>query len=677
MKHLLPNVRSLVFPLAVLASILIILVPLSPMVMDVLLAFNITLSVLILLTTIYIRTPLEFSVFPSVLLAVTLFRLGLNIATTRLILSHAQEQGTLAAGQVVNAFSNFVTNGNVVVGFVIFLIIVLIQFIVITKGATRISEVSARFILDGLPGKQMAIDADVQAGTITPDEAVRRRAELSDQVDFYGAMDGASKFVRGDAVAGICITIVNITGGMCIGLFSGKMSLPEIANLYTRLTIGDGLVSQIPAFLVAISAGLLVTRSNRKNDLPGDVVDQVFSRPQALLMTAAFLALLAFTELPRIPLLLLGAVCVAVAWFLDAEKKEQARKDAARQENDAAKERKQVRMGDLLILDSVELELGDALVSWADGELLDRIADVRAELARELGFLLPNVRVCDGKNLGGSEYRIRVNGSPVAEGGVRLGKWLAVEDVFITGTPQGLATKAPVHGTPAYWVAPEATEEAKEYGFRIFSPQDVLVEHLSESARKYAPELLSRDATQRLLDALAQRSPVVVRELIPDKMTVGEVQRVLQLLLAERVSIRSLGTILEALGEHISQTRNPVRLADFARQKLGRWIASRHLDPDGSLHVLSVPQEFEEKIRDGFDYTDDDLVTHLEPTDCDAFCKTLSVRYTACAMSGTPAVLLVSPQIRAAVRRLTEAVLPAMPVLSYTEVPRDLPIRSL
>lgn len=671
---------SLIFPASVLASILLILVPLSPGMMDFLLSFNLTLSVLILLTTIFIRTPLEFNVFPSVLLCTTLFRLSLNIATTRLILTNAQEQGDLAAGHVVRVFSDFVAGGNVVVGLVLFMIMVLIQFVVITKGATRISEVSARFILDGLPGKQMAIDADLQSGTISAEEGQRRRMELSDQVDFYGAMDGASKFVRGDAIAGIIITLINILGGICIGISAGNLSLEETFALYTRLTIGDGLVSQIPAFLLAIAAGLLVTRSHRRKNLSEEVVTQLFSRPLALGMTALFLVLLAGTHLPRIPLILMGMVCLIVAWKLETNRKRKAIQETETEKERENERHKELKMSRMMILHSMELELGSGLTDWAtekDGEtMLEEIRTVRETLAKELGFLLPQVHVTSAADLDATAYRIQVNGNPVAEYVLRLESLLAVEGEVLTGVPDGLRTVEPIRGTPAIWIADSEKERALELGYHVWKPQEVWKEHLTEVARQHAAELLSLEATHHLVEELQSLLPAVVKELIPDKISILKIHKVLRHLLAEQVSIRSLGMILETLAEHVTQTQNPAELADFVRVSLGRWLVLRNLAPDGSLHVLTLSPTWEEKIQQTVEWTSEEVQCSLMPEDSERLERLCEREFTTAQLMGIPVVLLVSPSIRSAVRQILESKLPRLPVLSFQEIPRETSVQS-
>ena len=673
--------KRFLLPAVLALTLAIILVPMPPMVMDLLLSLNLAFSVLLLLMTIFVRKPLDLSVFPTVLLTVVMLRLGLNIATTRLILSRAEEEGTEAAGLVVQAFSEFVTAGNLVVGAILFLIILIIQFIVVTKGAGRISEVSARFTLDALPGKQMAIDAELQSGTISQEEAKRRRMALGDEVDFYGAMDGASKFVRGDAVAGLAITLINILGGLAIGMTQGNHSFAETLDVYTKLTIGDGLVSQIPAFLVAVGAALLVTRSSRDRDLTEDVSGQLFSSPVVLALTGAVLFLLAITPLPKLPLLILGTGCEILAFMLfsDAKKlaeaaRRQAKDEEKKRTGEEARKAAEVRTGEAIQSEAIELELGAELVPWtqceAEFDLLAEIQNIRRTLAREFVFLMPAVRVTSGDGLDGNAYRIRLAGSPAAEQVLRLDSLLAVEGIYAAGPVNGLQTKEPVDHQPAVWIHPELQEEAEALGHDVYAPGKVLVRHLKELALEYAPELLTLDDVQALLDELARSAPMTVRDVVPEMLRVQEIQTVLQRLLAERVPIRNLGQILETLGRTASRTHHPVELTEAVRAALGRLIVSRCVDADGVLHVLTLEPDLEAKLAEVLELTEDGVSAFLSPTAQEWFVKQTAFQAQKIQMLGLHAVLLVSPMVRAGIRELTWRVTPRIQVLSYAEVPR-------
>jgi flagellar biosynthesis protein FlhA len=629
------RIQDLILPVGMVASILVILTPIPAGLMDLLLAANITVAVIMLLTTLYVRTPLEFNIFPSLLLATTLFRLVLNVATTRLILTQASTDGETAAGQVVYAFGNFVTGGNgLVVGLVIFSIIVLIQFVVITKGATRISEVAARFTLDGMPGKQMAIDAELNAGVIDQHEAQRRRHEITQQADFFGAMDGASKFVRGDAIAGIAIILINIVGGLFIGIVQNGMNPSQAASLFTTLTIGDGLVTQVPAFLISLAAGMLVTRSSQASNLPSEFLRQLFLRPQALAVAGGFLGILIFTGLPPIPLLAIGGACVGLATVLfRRETKVHAAQDKKQIE---ATWRSQQRVEDYLAIDPMELELGVGLLRLADakrgGDLLDRIQRVRQSLAAELGIILPKVRVRDNMRLEQSQYRIKIADMAVAQGSLDSS---------------------------------------------VLDPGNTLASHLSETVRHHADELLTRDAVKHLLDELHQTSPAVIDELIPGVMKLGEVQRVLQTLLREQVPIRHLGPILETLGDYAVRTKDPVELTEHVRQRLGRAICLRYRDPSGRLHVVTLDPALENRIRAGVESNDDGLDIRLSPREVDEICTAIDVETRKLAAIGRVPVVLASPAIRPALKQLTASHIPQLVVLSYNEITSDTKIESV
>lgn len=675
--------RDLVLPLAIIGSLVVILVPLPPLLMDLMLAANITVGVIILLTTVYVGMPLEFSIFPSLLLATTLARLVLNVATTRLILSSAGKNSPEAAGGVITSFGEFVAGDRIEIGLIIFVIIVVIQFVVITKGSTRISEVAARFALDGMPGRQMAIDADLNAGLIDEKEAQRRRDEIGQQADFYGAMDGASKFVRGDAVAGIFITMINIVGGLYVGTMRDGMSISEAASLFTKLTIGDGLVSQVPALLISLAAGLLVTRSAKRSNLPEEFLKQLLGNSRALMIAGVFLILLMVTNLPTIPMATLGFGCIGLAFVMDRQAKavEQQRRKHEEAEQVAAAAPPQKRSEDYLTVDPMELSLGLGLLSLADpavgGDLMERISGVRNQLAADIGLLLPKVRVRDNAELHEIEYEIRIAGSRVARGIVHPDRYLAIDSGMTTGVIEGEATKDPTFGQPAVWIDPSRREQAAIYGYTVAEPGATVVTHLQRIATKYADELLTRDATKHLIDELKSISPTVVDELIPNQMKLAEVQQILQMLLREDVPIRQLGIILETLGDHIGRTKDPVWLVEYVRHRLARTICTRYRDEHDRLHVVTLGPAMEDRVAEGVEHTDRGLMIRMTPEATEKFCKDILDAVKKLVALGQPPVILVNPRIRSAVRHLTATSIPDLHVLSYNEVTQDTIIESV
>lgn len=680
--QLLMRYRDLVLPLGIIGCLVVILVPLPPVLMDMLLAANITISVIVLLTTVYVATPLEFSIFPSLLLATTLSRLVLNVATTRLILTGAEARQMGAAGGVIQSFGEFVAGDRIEVGIIIFVIIVLIQFIVITKGATRISEVAARFALDGMPGRQMAIDADLNAGLIDEKQAQARREEISGQADFYGAMDGASKFVRGDAIAGIVITIVNVIGGLYIGVMQAGMSFSEAASLFTKLTIGDGLVSQVPALLISLAAGLLVTRSAKKANLPVQFLQQLLGNPKALAVAGGFLTLLIVTNLPAVPMATLGASCIGLAVVMNRQnsrmrQEEQTREDAQRAEAAAPAEK---RVEDFLTVDPMEVSIGLGLLGLADpsrgGDLMQRITGVRNAMATDLGIILPKVRVRDEMSLGELEYEIQIEGNPIAKATVLPDRLLAIDSGHTTGVIEGEPTRDPTFGEPAVWIEPLRREQAAIYGYMTVEPGAVLATHLQEIAKRHADELLSRDATKHLIDELKEASPTVVDELVPGVMKVSEVQQVLQLLLKEDVPIRQLSIIMETLGDFASKTKDPVWLCEYVRHRLARTISSRYRDAQGRLHVLALDPAMEDRIAAGLEHNERGLFVRMSPAAVDLTCEKIQEGVKKLITAGHPPVLLVSPRIRPGLRQITATSMPRLRVLSYNEITQDTKIES-
>jgi flagellar biosynthesis protein FlhA len=638
--------------------------------------------VIVLLTTVYVRTPLEFSIFPSMLLATTLFRLVLNVASTRLILTRAGDEGLDAAGGVIRSFGEFVAGDRIEVGCIIFVIIFVIQFIVITKGATRISEVAARFALDGMPGRQMAIDADLNAGAIDEAEAQRRRSEITQQADFFGAMDGASKFVRGDAVAGIIITIVNICGGLVIGVLQAGMTVSEATEVFTKLTIGDGLVSQVPALLISLAAGLLVTRSSQQVNLPAEFVRQLFSRPQALLVAGGFLIILVFTNLPTTPLLTIAGSCVALALMLNRQTQQKEAGLAAAAKTAAEQQRKpEERIEDYLTIDPMEMEIGVGLIRLADpkrgGDLLPRITGVRQAVATEIGIVLPKVRIRDNLRLNENGYRIKIASNVVAEGAAYADRLLAMDSGVTSGKVPGVEARDPAFHQPAVWIEPGLRERAEMLGYTPVEPAAVLATHLKEVVRQHADELLTRDATKRLIDELKKSSPAVVDELIPGLLKLAEVQQVLQMLLREQIPIRQLSVILETLGDFAARTKDPVWLTEYVRHRLARTICTRYRDDELRMLVITLEPALEDRIAAGIEHSERGLFVRMSPPAIEKTCTLISQELAKLTRASRHPIVLVSPQIRPGLKMLTAGHLPRLVVLSYNEITRDTRIESV
>ena len=668
-------------PVGVAASLFALLVDLPTELLDILLALNIATAVIILFSTIFVTKPLEMSIFPSILLATTLFRLVLNVATTRLILKYADESGTKAAGKVIEAFSSFVAGEErIMVGIIIFGIIVVIQFVVITKGATRVSEVAARFTLDAMPGRQMAIDADLNAGLIDEHEAKRRREEITAQADFFGAMDGACKFVRGDAIAGIVITLINIVGGFIIGVLELGMPMYDAFNIFTRLTIGDGLVSQVPAFLISLATGMLVTRSSQTSNLPQLFLSQLLGRPIVLCFAACFLFALMPTGLPSVPLMTMGLSCVGLALLITRKaKKDEVDQAVAKAEED--KKEPEERVEDYLVVDPMEVEIGVGIIQLADpnrgGDLLDRIHRIRQNVASDIGIILPRVRIRDSFEIDQLQYRIKIAGMPVAMGMVYPDMYMAMDSGMAAGKVMGIETTDPAFGTPALWIDESVREQAELIGYTVVEPGAVIATHLMETVTKHADELLTRDATQHLLDELKQTSPAAVDELIPGVLKLAQVQQILQMLLREQVPIRQLGTILEALGDYGIKTKDPILLTEFTRARLARTLCTKYRDTDEALNIVMLDPALEDQIRAGFEHSEQGLFIRFSPQAIDHLCKKIAPEIEKLTQASLPPILLVNPQIRAALKQMTSSTLPLLVVLSYNEITRDTRINSV
>ncbi|MDX2035181.1 MAG: flagellar biosynthesis protein FlhA [Isosphaeraceae bacterium] len=678
------RVTALLLPTTFVGAIVVFLVPLPPTVLDLLLVGNITLAVLVLLTTLAVRSPLEFSVFPTILLATTLIRLVLNVATTRLTLTRAGEDGAEAAGSVIRAFGEFVAGGDVVVGAILFAIIFVIQFVVITKGATRIGEVAARFMLDGLPGRQMAIDADLHAGLIDQHEANRRREAVHRQSDFFAAMDGAGKYVRGDAVAGVIITIVNIGAGLALGVVQYGMSIEEALDVFTKLTIGDGLASQVPAFLIALASGLIVTRSSEDSDLGGELTGQLFGKTQVLAVAAVFLCILLFTPLPKIPLLLVAASLGAGAWFMrgsGSDETEPTPDSASETPTSASQEAPPERMEDLLNVDPLELEIGYRLIALADpsrgGDLLERLRTIRQRVARDLGLIVPQVRIRDEIGLGANDYRLKIRGTIVGQGTAYAGRLLAVPPSGLATRPEGRDGIDPTTGRPAVWIHADGREIAELAGCRILEASAVVAGHFAEVVLGHADELMTREQVGRLLDKVRGGSPALVDEVVPGLLRAGEVQRILQNLLRERVSVRDLETILETLAVHANKIKDVDLLTEHVRRGLARRITQQYSGADGRLHVVNLSREVDAMLAAAGSLEDRRPDEAIGPEAARNLVKAVAQAVAPMIEAGHPPIVIGSPEARPVLKDLTRADLPRLVVLSHREIPRDTAIESM
>jgi flagellar biosynthesis protein FlhA len=670
--------RGAVLPVMAMTLVLVVLIPLPTPVLDVLLIANITLSAVVLLTVMYMNGPLEFSSFPSLLLSLTLLRLVLNTATTRLILTNA-DGTTGAAGRVIQEFSDFVAAGSLAVGVIIFVIITVIQFVVITKGATRIAEVAARFTLDAMPGKQMAIDSDLSAGLINEEEARRRRENVTREADFYGAMDGASKFVRGDTIAGIIITLVNILGGLYVGIVEKDLPIMQCIEVFSRLTIGDGLAAQIPAFLVSIAAGMIVTRSTAKTNMGEELIQQITSRPISLLLTGGFLLVLMLTPLPTVPLMLMATGVGGLGWMLFGAS---ARRQKESVKTKAARAAEPEPIETCLNVDAMELEVGYGLIRLVDkkqgGDLLDRIGNIRRQIATEMGLIVPPIRIRDNVQLQPNQYAFKLRGAVIARGDLIPDRLLAIDSGAVAEPMHGIEAREPAFGLPALWITEAERSAAENRNYTVVETTSVLATHLTELIHKYAAELLTRQEVNRLIDHLKQRSPKLVEELIPDPLKTGEVQAVLQNLLRERVPIRDLEAILETLGDWAGRTRDPEVLTEYARAALARTICEQYRDDQNVIHGVTLDPALEDLIQGHVERTERGAYLAVPPkTAASVVAAVRKEIEAASARSGAkPPVVFAQPQIRQWVRRLIEAALPNVAVLGYAEIVRGIDVRT-
>jgi flagellar biosynthesis protein FlhA len=658
----------------VLGLLTVLLAPLPPVLLDFLISTNLTLSILILFVAMYVRRPLDFSIFPALLLVATLYRLSLNVAATRLILLHGAE-GPSAAGRVIQGFGQFVVGGNVIVGVVLFLILVVIQFVVITKGAGRIAEVAARFTLDAMPGKQMAIDADLNAGLVAEAEARRRREQIAREADFYGAMDGASKFVRGDAIAGLVITAVNIVGGLAVGVLQEGMPLIEALTTYTVLTVGDGLVAQLPALVTSTAAGIVVTRAASESDLSEDLLGQLSSRARPLALAGGVLGVLAlFPGLPILPFALPAAVLGVGAWRL------RGAAPPAPPETAPAAPPPAESVESLLPVDPLQLEIGYALLGLVDrgggqSELLERIRVLRRQIALEMGFVVPAIRVRDNAALRGHQYAVRLRGNEIARGEVYPDRLLAMDPGGAEEEIPGLEVREPTFGLPARWIDPSLKDGALAAGYTVVDASTVVATHLSETIRRHAPALLGRQEVQALLNQVKDTHPAVVEGLIPGLLPLGIVHRVLQRLLAEGVSIRDLAVVLEVLADIAPASRDPAVLAEHVRAALAETVSRPYVGADGTLRALLLSPATEASLGEGLAALDGEEA--LNPALARPLLEAIGRALETAPPFETKPVLLTPSTLRRHVRRLTERQLPHLAVLSYADLPPTLTVRGI
>jgi flagellar biosynthesis protein FlhA len=674
MKRILAH-ADLMAAVGVVMVVSMLVIPLPSAIIDLLITLNISAALAVVVATLYLGKALEFSAFPSLLLLTTLFRLAINVSVTRLILTRGD------AGGVVRAFGQFVVGGNVIIGLVIFMILVVIQFVVVTNGAGRVAEVGARFTLDAMPGKQMAIDADLNAGLITDEEARQRRSEIAREADFYGAMDGASKFVKGDAMAAVIITFINLIGGVVVGMMQHHLGFSDATHTYSLLTVGDGLAAQIPALLISVATGIIVTRSASEQDLGSDIAAQILAQRRAPLVAGGVICCFALVPgLPKLPFLFIGGVFAAIGWQLrrDHRAAEQA---AALPAAPALPPTPRDQALSELNLDPLELAIGFGLVGMVDqsgtGTLLRRVSAIRKQIAGELGIVIPPVRIHDEGGLDTHEYVMRVRGAEVARGRVMPGHVLAMDPGDASGTLQGIPTVEPAFGLPATWIAAPQQAEAEALGYTVVDGESVIVTHLTETIRGHASELLTRQDVRQLLDRLKETNAAVVDEVVPEQLKLGELQRVLKALLAEGVSIRDLGNILEAVGEKARQTRDPLVLAEYARQAVGRTITAAHTDSQQRLRALTLSPHIEQEMVGAITQTADGEFMAMEPTRAQQLLIALRHSVEQAGGRGVRPVVLCSARVRLHLHRLVAQALPHLAVCSYNEIAPGISVETI
>ncbi len=658
-------------PVLLIGIIVFLVIPMPTWLLDTFLALNLSLSVIILLISIYALKPLEFSIFPGVLLITALFRLSLNVSSTRLILSEGY------AGDVIQTFGTFVTKGNIIVGIIIFIILVIIQMVVITKGAGRIAEVAARFTLDAMPGKQMAIDADLNAGTIDEAEARKRREEIRGEADFYGAMDGASKFVKGDAIAGIIITIINLVGGIIIGLVMGTENLTfvEVMEKYSKLTIGDGLVSQLPSLMISTASGLIVARAGAESNLGNEVVKQLFSNTKTLVLASIVLALFGFVPgLPKIPFWTVSLALASIAYVTIKNSKKIISDEVNKStEKQGKKKEQEENIDNYLLIDPMELEIGYALISLVDssqgGDLLDRIALIRKQIAVDFGFKVPPIRIRDNFDLKPNEYVVKIKGLEIGKAEVMPGYYLVMDPGTAEGEIDGIPTKEPTFGLDAYWVTETQKDEADALGYTVVEITAVVTTHLTELIKDHAYELITREDVKELVENVKKVSPVVVDEVIPDVMKMGDLQKVLSNLLWEKISIRDLATIIETLGDYGKVTKNHELLTEYARHALSRQISASLVGIDGIIRVITLSTEAENILESHLQADNNQNLSLVLPQNVlNKFVEQVKEKNNFMLMQGKNPVLLVSPVLRMQVRRVLYPYINGLSVVSVSEI---------
>jgi len=676
LKRRLMDNTDVLAAMGIVGIVIMMVVPLPSGFLDILITLNITASVLTMMLAVFAKDPMEFSALPSLLLTLTLFRLSLNISATRLILLDG------SAGQVIQQFGAFVIRGNAIVGFIIFIILVLVQFIVITKGAERVSEVAARFTLDAMPGKQMSIDADLNAGMITDIQARDRRKAIQQEADFYGAMDGSTKFVKGDAIAAIIILFINIIGGFIMGVAIQGIPLVEALQKYTLLTIGEGLVSQIPALLISTATGLVVTRAASESNLGNDLAKQLFRNPKAMFITAGVLMMLALLGLPKLPLFTVAIALIAAGVMLQKNSKVSVvEESAAARESEIEDSKKPENVLNLLNVDNMELELGYALIALVDvqqgGDLLDRIVLIRRQIASELGFIVPVIRVRDNMNLQPNQYVIKIRGAEIATGEILADHYMAMSSGFDDDTIPGTPTKEPAFGLEAKWINAMYREQAELIGWMVVDAPTVLATHITEVIKAQAWEILNRQDVKTLIDHAKEQAPAVVDELIPELLSLGQVQKVLANLLRERVSIRDMVSILETLADQAQATKDLDRLTEHVRQVLARQILQPLLGKDKTLPVITLDPQIEQQILDSIHPSDYGTYLALDPKMLQVLMKNLTREVEKAILKGITPVVVCAPLVRINLKRVTERQLPQLLVLSYNELVQGVQVQAV